>query len=200
MQTPRTACIVAALLLPPTAGGIEVETAIVTRDGDAYEVAIDARLSPPPAGMLAVLTDYARLPELHGRIRESRVLGEPQPGTMEVFTRFDGCFMLVCRSLERVELIRRTPAGLEAEDVPGRSAFREGRTRWLLAADGSGTRLAYRARLVPRFWVPPVFGPMFLARAVKEMTLETLAAAEARAAQQHPLTEPRILRMPAPEP
>ncbi len=185
MQTRRTACLVAAwlLLLALPAGGIEVETAVVTRDGAAYEVSIDARLSPPPERMLAVLIDYAKLPELHRRIRESRVLGEPQPGTVEVFTRFDGCFMLVCRSLERVELIHRTPAGLEAEDVQGRSAFREGRTQWLLVADGSGTRLAYRARLVPGFWVPPVLGPAFLARAVKEMTLETLAAAERRASE-----------------
>lgn len=183
----RGACVVAAsLLLSPQAACLEVETAIVSRTDDAYELAIEARLAAPPERVLEVLTDYANLPKLHRRIRESRVLAEPQPGSAEVYTRFDGCVMLICRSLERTERIRRTPAGLEAEDVPGKSAFREGRTQWLLAAEGSGTRLSYRARLVPGFWVPPVLGPVFLARAVKEMTLETLAAAEARAALPAP--------------
>lgn len=160
----------------------EVETAIVTRADDAYELAIDARFDAPPERVLAVLTDYANLPELQGRIRESRVLPGPAPDTVEVYTKFDGCLMFVCRTLERTEVIRRTAAGLEASDIPGRSAFREGRTQWLIVAEGSGTRLSYRAHLVPGFWVPPILGPVFLARAVKEMTLETLAAVEARAA------------------
>jgi hypothetical protein len=148
----RWVSLAALLLASQNAAGLEVDTAVVTRDGDAYEIAIDARLSPPPKRVLAVLMDYGRLPELHGRIRESRVLGEPAPDDgRRSSPAFDGCVMLFCRSLERVELIRRTPAGLEAEDVPGRSAFREGHTRWLIAADGSGTRLAYRARLVPGF-------------------------------------------------
>ena len=190
----------ACLLASPHAAALEVDMAVVSRAGDAYELAIDARLAAPPERVLEVLTDYEQLPQLHSRIRESRVIGQPAPDTVEVHTRFDGCVMLICRSLERTEIIRRTAAGLEAEDVAGRSAFREGHTRWLITADGEGTRLSYRSHLVPDFWVPPVFGPMFLARAVKEMTLETLAAAEARAAQHRPPVEPGILRTPAPGP
>jgi uncharacterized protein YndB with AHSA1/START domain len=163
---------------------LEVDTAIVTRADDAYELAIDARLAAPPERVLEVLTDYEHLPDLHGRIRESRVVAEPAPGTVEVYTKFDGCLMLICRTLERTELIRRTAAGLEASDVPGRSAFREGHTQWLLTAEGGGTRLSYRARLVPGFWVPPILGPVFLARSVKEMTLETLETVETRAARE----------------
>jgi hypothetical protein len=176
----------ATLAVTATAFALDVETAIVSRTDDAYELAIDARLGAPPERVLEVLTDYASLPQLHQRIRESRVLSQsgPDRAEVEVYTRFDGCVMLICRSIERTERIRRTPAGLESEDVAGRSAFREGHTQWLVVADGDGTRLAYRARLVPGFWVPPVIGPVFLARAVRAMTLETLAAAEARAAER----------------
>ena len=174
---------VACATASPHAAALDVEVAVVSRAGDAYELAIDARLAAPPQRVLAVLTDYAQLPELHDRIREARVVAEPDAGTAEVYTRFDGCVMLVCRTLERTEIIRRTPSGLEARDVPGRSAFREGHTQWLVAPDGAGTRVSYRSRLVPDFWVPPVLGPVFLGRSVKAMTLETLASVEARAAE-----------------
>jgi hypothetical protein len=187
------ACAAAA----PRAAALDVETAIVTRSDDSYELAIDARLDAPPARVLEVLTDYAHLAELHGRIRESRVLGHPAPGATEVFTRFEGCVLLVCRTLERTEIIHRTAAGLEAEDVAGKSAFREGRTQWLLAPDGDGTRISYRSHLVPGFWVPPVLGPVFLARSVKQMTLETLEAVEARAAAAVPAAD---ATRPAPAP
>ncbi len=177
---------VACALTSPRAGALDIETAVVSRSDGAYELAIDARLDAPPGRVLAVLTDYARLPELHPQIRETRVLGRPAPGATEVFTRLEGCVVLFCRDLERVEVIRLTAAGLEAEDVAGRSSFREGRTRWLVAADGVGTRLSYRSRVVPGFWVPPVFGPALLGRSIKKMTLETMAAVEARATEPEP--------------
>lgn len=170
----------------PQAAALDVEVAVVSRAGDAYELAIDARLAAPPDRVLAVLTDYAHLPELHERIREARVVAEPEAATFEVYTRFEGCVVLVCRTIERTERIRRTAGGLEARDVPGKSAFREGHTQWLVVAEGAGTRVSYRSRLVPGFWVPPVLGPVFLGRSVKAMTLETLAAVEARAAGRPP--------------
>lgn len=171
---------VACAATSPRAFALEVDTAIVSHAGEAYEIAIDARLAAPPERVLEVLTDYARLPELHDRIVESRVLGHPAPDATEVFTRFQGCVLFICRTLARTEVIRRTAGGLEAQDVPGRSAFREGHTRWIVMPDGTGSRISYRSRLVPDFWVPALLGPKFIGRSVKQMTLETLAAVEAR--------------------
>jgi hypothetical protein len=151
------------------------------RDGEAYELRIEAVLDAAPEALLEVLTDYDRIHELHPRMAVSRSLGPVGPGTEEVQTSLEGCVLVFCRTLYRVEHIRRDGATLIAEDVPARSAFREGRTVWRLAPEGRGTRLRYQARFVPAFWVPPVIGPGALSQSLERMVIEMLWEAERRA-------------------
>ena len=146
-----------------------------SRDGSAYELRIEARFEAAPEQLLAVLTDYDRIHELHPRMVESRKLGRVGPATKEVQTRFEGCALLFCRTVYRVEHIRVEGLTLYAEDVPRRSSFEEGRTKWTLTPISGGTQLRYEARFVPAFRVAPVIGPGALARSAKQTTLEMMA-------------------------
>jgi len=175
------ALLASLLLAPAHVAAIEIIAISASHTAQRYELAIEAVLAAAPEQVLAVLTDYARLQELHPRLRESRSLGSVGPGADEVYTRFEGCVLLFCRKLSRVELIQRNREGLLAIDLPGRGSFKEGRTTWRLEPDGQGTRLRYEARFVPDFWVPPLIGPGILARSMRQMTLETLAEVEHRA-------------------
>lgn len=172
------------VLLAPVAAasGLELVSVAASRDGDAYELRIEAVHASPPAKILAVLTDYDRIHELHPRILESRSLGRVAPDTEEVYTRFEGCVLFFCRTLHRVEHIHVDGHSLFAEDVPGRGSFTEGHTIWRLTAEGTGARLHYVARFVPAFWVAPLIGPGVLARSVERMTIETMAEVDRRAA------------------
>lgn len=161
---------------------MEVKSVAASREGPAYVLRIEAVLAAPPGPLMEVLTDYDRIHELHPRILQSRSLGRVDPVTEEVYTRFEGCVLFFCRSLDRVERIRVVDHTLFAEDVPGRGSFSEGRTVWRMAAEGTGTRLHYVARFVPAFWVAPLIGPGVLARSVERMTIETMAEVERRAA------------------
>jgi hypothetical protein len=171
-------------LLAPLAGAHAFELVSVTtaRDGPAYVLRIDAVFDAvSPERLLAVLTDYERIHELHPQILESRSLGKVGPATIEVFSRFRGCVSFLCRTVERVEHIRRDGTTLVAEDVPGRSAFSDGHTEWRFTREDHGARLHYTARFVPAFSVAPVFGPSMLARSLERMTLETMEEAHRRA-------------------
>lgn len=159
---------------------VSVET---SRDGAAYVLRIEAVFAASPARVLAVLTDYDHIHELHPRMIRSRSLGIVGPATEEVYTRFEGCLLMFCRSLERVERIRADDGALFAEDVPGRGSFREGSTVWRFAAAGEQARLKYEARFVPAFWVPPLIGPGQMSRSVQRMTLELMTEVERRAGQ-----------------
>lgn len=171
-----------SLLAANAAQAIEIIAVETQRDGPAFLLRIEAALEAEPQRLLAVLTDYDRIHELHPDMLESRSLGSVGPATTEVYTRFEGCVLLVCRTLHRVERIRATATELHAEDVPGRGSFREGRSHWRLEADGPGTRLRYESRFVPEFWVPSLIGAGILAQIMKRMTLELMAEAEKRAA------------------
>lgn len=174
----------ALALLAPLAGAHAFELVSVTteRDGSAYVLRIEAVFDAvSPKRLLAVLTDYEHIHELHPQILESRSLGQVSPATVEVYSRFRGCVLFLCRTLERVEHIRRDGTTLVAEDVPGRSAFTDGHTEWRFTREGDRSRLHYEARFVPAFSVAPVFGPSMLARSLERMTLETMEEAHRRA-------------------
>lgn len=173
----------ALLALPGSVRGFELVAATTTREGAEYLVRIEANFEAPPERLLAVLTDYDRVHELHPRILESRSLGQVGPSTEEVYSRFEGCVLLICRVVHRVEQIRADGGSLFARDVPGRGSFRSGRTEWHFTPQGNGARLRYEARFVPAFMVAPIFGTAMLARLTEQMTLETMAAAERRALQ-----------------
>ncbi len=177
----------AALLLglAGPAWALDVLGVKTVAESGQVRVELELVLDAPVERVIAVLTDYDRIHELHPRFRESRDLGMPAPGVTEVYTVFRGCVAVFCRTLRRVERLRRTAAGLVAEDVPGRGDFAAGRTEWRFSSEGEGrTRLDYRAMLEPDFFLPPLVGGRVLADLTRETTLEMLAAAERRAAEE----------------
>jgi hypothetical protein len=165
------------------ARAFELRSVELERDGSSYMVRIEAVFVVPQEKLIAVLSDYERIHELHPRLLESRSLGEVGPATQEVYTRFKGCVAWFCRTLNRVEHIRAEADALLATDVPKRGAFVEGVTEWRFAPADGGTELSYLARFEPDFFVPPVIGPPLLLQSLEQMIIETMVEAERRAAE-----------------
>lgn len=179
-------CCVLLLLVPfSQAWALEVLSVATGRDGPAYLLHIEATFEAAPAQLLAVLTDYDRIHELHPALLETRSLGTIGPDTEEVYTRFEGCVLLFCKTLHRVEHIRIVGTALLAADVPGRGSFSEGATEWKFSTTEQGARLHYEARFVPAFRVAPLFGAAALVKSVAGITVEVMAEVERRALQDH---------------
>lgn len=175
------ACLVALAVPASAAQAFELLDVETDHEGDAYLLRIEARFSASPEQLLAVLTDYDNIHDLHPRIVQSRSLGRVGPDTEEVATRFEGCVLMFCRAVQRVEQIRVEERRLVARDVPGRGSFREGTTTWRLEEIEGGTRLRYESRFVPVFSVTPLVGPLVLLRSLRQTTLETMREIDRRA-------------------
>ena len=132
-----------------------------------YQLVADSWLDAPPAAISAVLLNfeddaYTQISEIY---KESDALGPDEDGTPLVFTRVQGCVMLFCRSMSRVERLEVvTPTFIRSAAVPERSDFRHATSEWTLTPEGEGTRIHYRMALEPDFWLPPMIGPTLLRR------------------------------------
>lgn len=179
----RARCMAVALALlawGPALQAFELRAVDTRRDGEAYELRIEARFTADAGRLMAVLTDYDRIHELHPRLLASRSLGRVAPDVEEVYIRFEGCVVVFCQVMHRVEQIRASDDGLVATDVPRRGSFREGRTEWQFRREGGGTVLEYHTRFVP-VDEPPLLGSTLLLDAVRRMTVETMAEVDRRA-------------------
>ena len=153
-------CAVVALALSPAAHALNVERLEVNFRDDRYVVEFVAQLDAPTEAVHAVLTDYDAYPTLDPRIQESRVLGRDREHAVRLYTRMRGCLgTLLCRTMQRVEDIHEMPDELLATAILDQSDVRFGVTRSQWQAKENGTQVVYRLEIMPKFWIPPLFGP-----------------------------------------
>jgi len=145
----------------------ELKTVEVKRNRDRYQVVADTHLAAPPSAIYAILVDFDhdRYQQISEIYKESTYLPPDSDGTPMVYTRVEGCLLLFCRSMRRVERLEvMKPSFIRATTVPERSDFKYSMAEWTLEPEGDGTRVVYRMEMEPSFWLPPFVGPWFLKR------------------------------------
>lgn len=179
---------VAALTLSPVVHALDVERLDVELRDDRYVVEFVAQLDAPTEAVHAVLTDYDAYPTLDPRIQESRVLGRDRLNSVRLYTRMRGCLgTLMCRTMQRVEEIQELPDQLLATAILDQSDVRFGVTRSQWQSTEHGTEVIYRLEIMPKFWIPPLFGRRLMISALRAGTLELFTNVE-KAAQERTST------------
>ena len=177
---------VAALSLSQVAQALDVERLDVDFRGDRYVVEFVAQLNVPAEAVHAVLTDYDAYPALDPRIQESRVLGRDGDHSVRLYTRMRGCLgTLLCRTMQRVEDIQEMPDELLATAILDQSDVRFGVTRSQWQAKENGTQVVYRLEIMPKFWIPPLFGPRLMVRTLRAGTIELFTNVEKAARERN---------------
>ena len=172
----------AALGLAATLGSVDL-----SESEGRYQLVADSWLDAPPDAIRAVLTNFAddayvQIAEIY---KESDVLEPDTDGTPLVYTRVEGCVMLFCRSMSRVERLEViSPTFIRSTVVPERSDFRYSISEWTLSAEGEGTRVHYKMVLEPDFWLPPFVGPSLLRRVLLRGGVDAVERIEELAQEQ----------------
>jgi hypothetical protein len=176
------------LLLASPANALEVRRLDVSFEGDRFVVVLNAQLDAPADGVGEVLKRYDDYPSLDPRITESRVLSRGREHSVRLYTRMRGCLgTLMCRSMKRVEEIEERPNELLATTVLPESDVRFGVTRSQWEPQDGGTSLQYRLEIMPKFWIPPVFGRRLMIRTLSEGTLSLFTNVEREARAFRPI-------------
>lgn len=180
----RAACRLACLLLLASlpAAAVEIRTCIVERDGRAFLAVLDADIGATPASVYRAITDYDHLTAINPSIERSEVVAVLSADTRRVDMTVRVCILIFCKDLRRVLDVTHVDATtIEAVMVEGQGDFRAGSARWAVSPAGTGTRLQYRERFEPDFWVPPLIGPWLIRRKLIEEVLVTGRHLEAHA-------------------
>ena len=161
----------------------------VSFKGDRYVVVLNAQLDAPADAVGEVLKRYDDYPSLDPRIIEAKVLSREREHSLRLYTRMRGCLgALMCRTMQRVEDVEERPDELLATAVLDQSDVRFGVTRSQWQPQNGGTALQYRLEIMPKFWVPRIFGRRLMLAALREGTLSLFTNVEraARAARMTP--------------
>ena len=157
----------------------DTERAEISFQGRTYQYTFIARLKGEASAVHAVVTDFDRMKRINDDIVESRVLHRYDNGELKRLLKMRHCILLFCFDMDFVERVRESPGHLTTTIVPEESTFFDGTANWQIEALGDGhTRISVSARQTPRFWIPPVLGPMLLKRVFMKEVAETCANIE----------------------
>jgi hypothetical protein len=170
------------VLLSVACSAAEVEHLETTHESGTYTLEMTVLIAAPRDAVFGVLTDYERLSAINPAIKVSEVLASDEPGVSRVRTVIRRCVVFYCPRLERVEDVMVLDDGtLEAVLVPELSDFKEGYATWAFEGLDDTTRIVYRARFDPDFWVPPLIGPPMVKGALRDEARVLFDNAERRA-------------------
>ncbi len=181
---PLLICVLALLFMlgPPCCPAVaaaETERAEISFEGRTYQYIFIARMRGDINAVHAVVTDYDHMQRINDDIVESRVLARYDNGELKRLLRLRHCILVFCFDMDFVERVRESPGHIITIVVPEESTFLDGTANWQLQAlDGGYTRISVSARQTPRFWIPPVLGPMILKRVFMQEVAETCANIE----------------------
>lgn len=175
--------VAAALLLTAaSASAFELQHAARQYVDDEYRFEMTAVLDAPSDDVERILRDYTSYPELDSRIVEAKVVERPQASVVMLATTVRFCLGPVCRSVRRVERVEESPRALLALTDPMRSDMKFGETKMELTELEAGrTRVVYRTRLQPDFWIPALVARRLMLKTLEEATLELFRSVERQA-------------------
>ena len=157
----------------------ETERAEISFEGHTYQYVFIARMKGDIDAVHAVVTDYDRMQRINDDIIASRVLARYDNGELKRLLKLRHCILVFCFDMDFVERVRESPGHITTTMVPEESTFLDGTAHWQLEAlPGGYTRVSVSARQTPRFWIPPVLGPIILKRVFMQEVAETCANIE----------------------
>ena len=156
------------LFLAAVAQPAELEEVSVERVDGLYSLRSVTRFDAEQDALFRVLTNFDLFKKFTSAIIESSNVAPDEQGRPQFFARMEGCVLLFCKVFDRNGYVEtRSIDEIIAISDPERSDFKYSRERWELVPDGDGTIMIYEFDMEPAFWVPPVIGPYYIKKALK---------------------------------
>lgn len=193
LRGPRWRGCLRAIALPGLIGAAlavadaaDIERTDIWFSNGEYRYFFAATLNANAADVRAIVADFDRLARLNDDIITSRLLERYDENRLKRRLLLKHCLLVFCFDLDFVENVEILPNGdIETILIPEESSFRHGTSVWRITAlDEQHTRVSLEAHQAPKFWIPPVIGPLVVQSSFVAEVTETVSKLE-RLANEH---------------
>lgn len=176
-----------SLLLVDAVAASEIEKANLSYKRGAYNYEFTVLIDGAADTVRAIVTDYDHLKRLSDDIVESVLIERFDERNLKRRMWLNYCVLIFCFDLVFVEHVELKDNGdIIAEIIPEESNFHWGKTIWRLEAVGDHqTRITVVAEQSPKFWVPPIIGPIIMKSTFLKEVRKTCENIEALARAQY---------------
>ena len=127
-----------------------------------------------------ILLDYSQAPHYNDNIIKSELMEITDSGTKIGRVEIRDCLLLFCRNLVQIQEMDKLPSGnIRIHVIPEQSDYLTADYLWSFKSRPDGnTRLQINAMIAPRIEVPPLIGPIMIARKLKRRLIEVVKKLE----------------------
>lgn len=179
------------LLLSAPAAAYRLGETAIQHDAGVYTVAFDVYLDAHAGRVRELMTDYDHLNRLSDTVATSQVLEVLADGSRHIKLDMRACVLFLCKTVRRVQKVTALANGdITTSAIPELSDFTRAHEYWRIQGQGRGTHIAYRAELVPSFFVPPWLGPYLIKQAIRRELVTAAQRLESLAGTGTPASIP----------
>ena len=178
----RAVFVTTLLVLAATqyAAAAELRSVDVEYEDGQYSMVSIAWLDAGLSDTFHVFSRWDYSTQFSSAVVEARDLEPDESGRPGYFVRNRGCILFFCKSMVRQGYVEaELNRDLRAIANPQHSDFQFFEESWEFAEERGGTRVRYKLRMEPDFWVPPAIGPYLIKRKLKNDGGEALDRIEA---------------------
>lgn len=126
-------------------------------------MALSLVLKTPIDRAWQILTDYAAIKRLNPDVQRSAVIHHDGQTLLRMHIK--SCVLFMCFPVTQTEaMTSHKPSEITGRIIPVLSSFRAGFSRWRLMPVKGGTRVSFKARLTPSFYIPPILDSWLIKR------------------------------------
>lgn len=157
------------MLATPAVHAAELRDVVVELEDGRYSLRSETFFEVDRDALYRVLTNFDLFEKFTSAIVESYNVEPDEQGRPQFYARMEGCVVWFCKSFIRNGHVTSEPViEIVALADPEKSDFHYSRERWQLREAEGGTIMIYEFDMEPAFWVPPVVGPFFIKRALRD--------------------------------
>ncbi len=171
----RTVLWMTLLLSSQYVAAVEVVKADFEHDAGRFVVNYHAFVKAKTSAVQALLADYEHLDRLSPLVERSEIIQRDAENSIRLRLVLRACVLGMCRRYIKIQQLQiRDAESIISTVIAEGSDLVSGQEHWQVRPAAQGrTEIKYTADVTPKFYIPPMVGPMFVKYLIRKELVYT---------------------------